>query len=70
MDDIFHELPKADPFFDFSWRIRIDVRSAIDMPLNRINSSGLPTSFVGIFFYVRIQFTNYFLFIRGWMDDV
>lgn len=40
------ELPRADPFFDFNWRIRVDVRSAIDFPLNRINTSGMPTPFV------------------------
>ena len=26
-DEIFHELPTPDPFFDFSWRVRVDLRS-------------------------------------------
>lgn len=45
-DDIFHELPRADPFFDFAWRIKIDIKAGVDLPLNRVNPSGLPTSFV------------------------
>ncbi|EAR89988.1 C2 domain protein (macronuclear) [Tetrahymena thermophila SB210] len=47
-EDIFHELPKSDPFFEFSWRVRVDIRSATDLPLNRVNPSGLPTTFVEV----------------------
>lgn len=46
-DEIFHQLPASDPFMNFNWRLRVDVRSGIDLPLNRNEvSGGLPTSFV------------------------
>lgn len=35
-DEIFHSLPASDPFMNFAWRIRVDVRSGIDLALNRI----------------------------------
>jgi hypothetical protein len=38
-DEIFHALPAADPFMNFSWRLRIDVRSGVDFPLNRNTTS-------------------------------
>jgi hypothetical protein len=31
---------------NFAWRLRVDVRSAIDLPLNRVVPSGLPTSYI------------------------
>lgn len=47
-DEIFHELPRPDPFFDFLWRLRIDIRSACDLPMNKVNTpSGLPTGYIG-----------------------
>lgn len=45
--DIFHTLPQNDPNMEFNWRLRVDVRSGVDMPLNRSTKSGLPTCFVG-----------------------
>ena len=45
-DEIFHSLPAPDPFMKFTWRIRVDVRSAIDLPLNRKTSHGLPETYV------------------------
>ena len=30
----------------FSWRLRVDIRSGIDLPLNRETTSGLPRSFI------------------------
>jgi hypothetical protein len=30
-DEIFHELPRPDPFFDFKWRVKLDIRSATDL---------------------------------------
>ena len=43
-DEIFHELPRPDPFFDFLWRVRVDIRSATGLLINRVNPSGLPSS--------------------------
>ena len=45
-DDIFHPLPVSDPFMDFIWRLRVDIRSAVDLPLNRNTPTGLPSSYV------------------------
>lgn len=45
--EIFHPLPMNDPMMDFNWRLRVDVRSAVDMPVNRATKTGLPTCFVG-----------------------
>jgi len=47
-DEVFHELPRADPFFDFAWRVRLDVRMAIGIPLNRVNATSLPSSKVDV----------------------
>lgn len=47
-NDIFHPLPVSDPFMDFIWRLRIDIRSAVDLPLNRSTPTGLPSSFVEV----------------------
>ena len=44
-DEIFHELPRPDPFFEFSWRIKLDLRAAVDLRLNKINPSGLPSTY-------------------------
>jgi hypothetical protein len=46
-EDIFHELPRADPFTEFKWRVRVDIRSGVNLPMNRVNPSGLPTTFAG-----------------------
>mmetsp|Transcript_34749 Transcript_34749/g.40638 ORF Transcript_34749/g.40638 Transcript_34749/m.40638 type:complete len:858 (-) Transcript_34749:61-2634(-) len=67
--DIFHPLPQNDPTMDFNWRLRVEVRSAADMPMNRaVNSTkGLPTCMaeVGWTLYdqqppddLALQFTN------------
>ena len=42
-DSIFHPLPASDPFTEFVWRARIDMRAAIDIPLNQLTSTGLPS---------------------------
>ena len=49
--DIFHPLPQNDPTMDFNWRLRVDIRSGVDMPLNRTNTKhqGLPTCMSGMF---------------------
>lgn len=31
---------------NFAWRLRVDVRSGIDISLNRTTQSGLPSSYV------------------------
>lgn len=36
-----HLLPPEDS--NFKWRIRVDVRAAIDFPLNRVTPGGLPS---------------------------
>jgi hypothetical protein len=46
--DITHALPNPTHVSDFTWRIRVDVRCGIDLPLNRNTQSGLPTSFVEV----------------------
>lgn len=46
-DDIFHDLPVSDPFMKFKWRLRVDVRSGIDLPLNN-TLNGMPASFVEV----------------------
>ncbi|KRX05194.1 C2 domain [Pseudocohnilembus persalinus] len=62
-DEIFHELPKPDPFYDFQWRVRVDIRSATDIPLNRISPSGLPSTYcnIGYTLYDGNQPDNYHL---------
>jgi len=42
--EIFHPLPAMDPFAQFNWRVRVDFRAAVDLPLNRVSESGLPSS--------------------------
>lgn len=39
-----HLLPPENP--NFKWRIRIDLRAALDFPLNRTTPGGLPSSYV------------------------
>lgn len=46
-NQIFHQLPQSTQKLNFGWRIKVDVRSGVDMPLNRTTSTGLPTCFVG-----------------------
>jgi hypothetical protein len=45
-DEIFHTLPASDPFMSFTWRLRVDIRACMDMPLHRETTSGLPRGFV------------------------
>ena len=45
--EIFHALPHSQMKKDFGWRVKVDVRCGVDMPLNRTTSSSLPTTFVG-----------------------
>ena len=47
-NEIFHPVPFSQQKQEFAWRIKVDVRSAVDMPLNRVTTNGLPTCFVGI----------------------
>lgn len=47
-DDIFHPLPVSDPFMDFIWRLRVDIRSAVDLPLNRTTPTGLPSCYAEV----------------------
>lgn len=45
-DEIFQPLPASDPFMSFTWRLRVDIRACMDMPLHRDSQSGLPRGFV------------------------
>lgn len=45
-NSIFHQLPQSLQKHEFSWRIKVDIRSGVDMPLNRSTHSSLPTCFV------------------------
>ena len=47
MSEIVRPLPKNDGY-QFHWRIRVDIRSAIDVPHNRDTPKGLPSTFVEI----------------------
>lgn len=38
-----HLLPAEEP--NFKWRIRVDLRAALDFPLNRASSGGLPSAY-------------------------
>ena len=38
-----HLLPPEEP--NFKWRIRVDLRAAVDFPLNRNSSGGLPSAY-------------------------
>ena len=44
--DIFHPLPAVDPFQEFLWRVRVDFRSAFDVPLNSMSTTGLPSPYM------------------------
>ena len=53
----------ADPFMDFMWRLRVDVRSAVDLPSYK---GKLPSTFIGDFFLDK-YIKNFFYFIGlGW----
>jgi hypothetical protein len=41
LEDIFHQLPSTDPSID--WRIKVDVRCGVDMPLNHNTKTGKPS---------------------------
>jgi hypothetical protein len=56
-DEIFPQLPNSNPFMDFIWRLRIDVRCGVDLPLNRSTANGLPSC------YVYIHIFSLFIFI-------
>lgn len=45
-NEIYHSLPVNNHFEPFNWRSRVILRYAIDMPLNSVSTTGLPTSFV------------------------
>ncbi len=38
-----HLLPAEDP--NYKWRVRVDLRAALDFPLNRTSSGGLPSPY-------------------------
>jgi hypothetical protein len=38
-----HLLPPEEPLF--KWRVRVDLRAALDFPLNRTSSGGLPSAY-------------------------
>ena len=40
-----HLLPAEEP--NFKWRVRVDLRSALDAPLNRTTQQGLPSCYAG-----------------------
>lgn len=44
--DIFHALPIPDPYKDFIWRVRVDFRSATNIPLNSTSSTGLASPYM------------------------
>ena len=44
--DIFHALPSPDAFREFMWRVRVDFRSATDVPLNGTSASGLSSPYM------------------------
>ncbi len=48
-DEIFHPLPASDPFMNFAWRLRVDVRSATYLPFSKnSHPAPLPTGFVEV----------------------
>ena len=47
-NDAVNLLPEMDITTDFNWRIRVDVRSAINIPFNRTSESRLPSCYIGI----------------------
>jgi len=44
--DIFHALPVVDEFKQFMWRVRVDFRSATNIPLNSTTTSGLASPYM------------------------
>jgi hypothetical protein len=40
-----HLLPAEEP--NFKWRVRVDLRCALDAPLNRTTQQGLPSCYAG-----------------------
>lgn len=46
INDDYHILPEMDNKIPFSWRIRIFVRSAINMPFNKYGAEKLPSTFI------------------------
>jgi hypothetical protein len=44
--DIYHALPTPDAFRQFMWRVRVDFRSATDVPLNNASASGLASPYL------------------------
>jgi len=47
-NDDAHLLPEMDLLKDFFWRLRIDVRSAVNLPFNRTTETRLPSPYVEI----------------------
>ena len=48
LNDQTHLLPEMDLTKEFVWRLRIDVRSAVNLPFNRTTESKLPSPYVEI----------------------
>ena len=48
-NDATNLLPEMDLTSDFNWRLRVDVRSAVNIPFNRTSESRLPSCYVGQF---------------------
>lgn len=40
-----HLLPAEDP--NFRWRVRVNLRTALDVPLNQSSPEGLPSCYAG-----------------------
>jgi hypothetical protein len=47
--DIIRPLPKNDNP-NFSWRLRVDCRSGMNLKLNRVRDKGLPSCFIEVGF--------------------
>lgn len=48
MNDGTHLLPELDYTKNFVWRLRVDVRSAVNLPFNRTTESKLPSPYVEV----------------------
>lgn len=53
INDSAQLLPEMDVIRNFVWRMRVDVRSGINLPFNRTNEGGLPS------YYVEMGWTMY-----------
>jgi hypothetical protein len=48
LNDGVHLLPEMDSIREFVWRLRVDVRSAVNLPFNRTTESKLPSAYVEV----------------------